>query len=1514
MPEDLTYGDLPPNVEAYLSRPGVNREKALQWFSLGISEPQTYNQAKLLAEAVGNSPEQAKVVAGQWQFESGGGVHMGANYNYFGIQAHTQAVRDRLIARGINVGVGALTGTPEVRDGKTVPTTNKFMAFDNAFDGFQAHRVFLETNSNYKDALLAETAKDFAKGLEKAGYATATNYGTTLYNNYVLPKEKSPLSGDTRPKSFGPTTSKVKLGTSEAGQTPEIVPALPTKPLELIETNTLGVRPEISTSPAQADYIPTNSAPVVIPASEAMQMSAPKGWFGSGKSTFNAMGGSLNNSGFHALPKEVQNKIRTNMHNKRFAEGGPMGQLTEFNSGGSHEESPLGGIPQGQAPDGGTNLVEQGETKLNAADYIFSKTLKIDKETAQEFNLKPNFVNKDFAEASKIANRKDSRRENDTIETNAIQRDLDNLMNAQEAFKQKAVEKKLAEIQALDPNALEQIAQSYQPQGMPPQGMEQGMPQEQMPQGQPSPEEMMMMQQQGQGQPPMDPAMMQQMMAQQQGAPQMPMQYGGPMSYKCGGGMYEYGGHLIDEHSYKGGGVVRAIGTGLSAAAPLIAKIPGYGTAIGAVAGGLGAGLGNVGTGADFKEVARDVAFGAGKAAASTIPGGGALVGAAEGIVNNNITDTSEKETAERLANDPNAAAAIAKEQRTNSLINTGIGALGSVVASTKKDDAITPVAPTATPAPAMPAMPVNDAMMMPTATTTMPLPMQSVDVLNKYGGSMYQYGGDLSRQFYGGGTMPGSNFNDSGNYYGLNNQGLTTNGLNTQQATGNNGLSGGQYAQMGLSAVNAGADINRINKSDMSQDAKTSAYGDTASQIGDSTVQTIFPALAPAFAAKNAYQGMLTSNVNPETGEKAYKKGFQASSNEAVTPIHTRQIKGITDFAKDTSAQNFGKMAWNLMDPGSAQLFDSAKGIWGKDKYAENQTAIDLNQASQAEAYNQQQLAAQQQQQNMINSAVQAGIAGYNQQPQDDINSNFAKYGGHQFSTAYPNFKNSAGPMGQGLSNLYAAGGMFDGPGDPPVTAAASTTSKGTLNPNYAAQLKLYNETMAGNKSIHNTKILIDPKDPVYRDAFDASGAYKVDESTGLRPTAIYKSNASAGYGGGTFIDPAKPLEYLPTPPAPAASTGGTAGFTSANQGIAMPERGNTMNGNTMVANYQYPQYIAEAANSPEAIAHRDAVNAERAASVARIANAGPQTAETTQERLARERAEYMAKNQGGNNFAMGGNMNHYFDPGGGLRRDTFGNILPYKPSLQTPTMINPWTQNNGLQSSLGLSNENYNNKSLNTPIEGFKTGQDTVKSNYENRESLGAFAANMAPIAYNAYQGFLAKQMPLPENMAAQYDPYLQNVNPQLRAAQEEAAHAYAALRNMGNPGAVAANLGNLSHQNALARAEILAAKENADNLSKTEAAKYNNKNKVDAKLMKWQLEAQMKNAKAEAQKETFTGFKDYQNMLTNNAMAGDFNAMAGEGNYSYKYTPYVQRLKESLAADKAAKDKKKEDNKTV
>jgi len=93
---------------------------------------------------------------------------------------------------------------------------------------------------------------------------------------------------------------------------------------------------------------------------------------------------------------------------RSFAAGGamPMEQLTEFNEGGRHEENSLGGIPQGMNPDGQMNLVEEGETKFDAENYIYSDTLKVDKELAEAFNLSPKMVGKTFADASKMAGRK----------------------------------------------------------------------------------------------------------------------------------------------------------------------------------------------------------------------------------------------------------------------------------------------------------------------------------------------------------------------------------------------------------------------------------------------------------------------------------------------------------------------------------------------------------------------------------------------------------------------------------------------------------------------------------------------------------------------------------------------------------------------------------------------------------------------------------------------------------------------------------------------------------------------------------------------------------------------------------------------------------------------------------------------------------------------------------------------------------------------------------------------------
>jgi len=463
-----------------------------------------------------------------------------------------------------------------------------------------------------------------------------------------------------------------------------------------------------------------------------------------------AKGGSFTNSGFMALPKEVQNKIRS----RAFADGGPMAQLTEFNNGGVHEENPLGGIPQGTAPDGRVNLVEQGETKLNSDNYIFSNALTIDKATAEEFALSKADAGKTFADVSKKLNRPNSRRENDTIEQIAIKRDLDNLMNAQEAFKQKEVQKKLEEIQSLDPNALSQVAQSYQPQGMPaqgaPQGMEQDMGQEQMPQGQPSPEEMMMMEQQGQGQPQMDPAMMQQMMAQQQGASEMPMQYGGPMSYKCGGSMYDFGGNLMNARSYEFGGAQAAQigGQVLSTFGTLAGSIPGIGTAVGAAAGGLGKGLTEIGNqkaaGVEkigWGEVAKNVGLGAASGATGVI--GAVALGAADKALESTYDDPIEKQQkkdALALSQNPNNPALLAeaaerqKNAATTGMINQGIGAVGGAIGGQLENSAVDSTMPTTVVPPgALPLEQLNNGTMSPTGVVT-----------NKYGGYQFANGGTL--------------------------------------------------------------------------------------------------------------------------------------------------------------------------------------------------------------------------------------------------------------------------------------------------------------------------------------------------------------------------------------------------------------------------------------------------------------------------------------------------------------------------------------------------------------------------------------------------------------------------------------------------------------------------------------------------------------------------------------------------------------------------------------------------
>jgi hypothetical protein len=92
------------------------------------------------------------------------------------------------------------------------------------------------------------------------------------------------------------------------------------------------------------------------------------------------------------------------------------GQLTEINTGGTHQENPNGGVPVMN-----NKLVEEGETIFNSTDgkYVFSDRLMKD--------------NKTFADLSKNIEKRYSKRPDDKLSIAARKRELSALMLEQEA-------------------------------------------------------------------------------------------------------------------------------------------------------------------------------------------------------------------------------------------------------------------------------------------------------------------------------------------------------------------------------------------------------------------------------------------------------------------------------------------------------------------------------------------------------------------------------------------------------------------------------------------------------------------------------------------------------------------------------------------------------------------------------------------------------------------------------------------------------------------------------------------------------------------------------------------------------------------------------------------------------------------------------------------------------------------------------------------------------------------------
>lgn len=104
-------------------------------------------------------------------------------------------------------------------------------------------------------------------------------------------------------------------------------------------------------------------------------------------------------------------------------------EITEFNTGGSHEENPYDGIPQGIAPDGLPNLVEEGEVKYD--NYIFSDRLMLNKNDKKKYKF---LKGKTYADAAKAIKKElgIDERPNDLIAKTDLEEQLNLLSMLQE--------------------------------------------------------------------------------------------------------------------------------------------------------------------------------------------------------------------------------------------------------------------------------------------------------------------------------------------------------------------------------------------------------------------------------------------------------------------------------------------------------------------------------------------------------------------------------------------------------------------------------------------------------------------------------------------------------------------------------------------------------------------------------------------------------------------------------------------------------------------------------------------------------------------------------------------------------------------------------------------------------------------------------------------------------------------------------------------------------------------------
>lgn len=145
--------------------------------------------------------------------------------------------------------------------------------------------------------------------------------------------------------------------------------------------------------------------------------------------------------------------IASNMNRQAWANmaafGGPLHSygadwrngLVEINNGGAHEANPYEGVPFGISPDGGANLVEEGEVIWN--DYVFSNRMNAPEDIKKQYKLGGKMNT--FADIARYMKERYDERPNDPIAKRTLEDFMSKLAQSQEVERQKAAEQQAFE-------------------------------------------------------------------------------------------------------------------------------------------------------------------------------------------------------------------------------------------------------------------------------------------------------------------------------------------------------------------------------------------------------------------------------------------------------------------------------------------------------------------------------------------------------------------------------------------------------------------------------------------------------------------------------------------------------------------------------------------------------------------------------------------------------------------------------------------------------------------------------------------------------------------------------------------------------------------------------------------------------------------------------------------------------------------------------------------------------------